>query len=129
MDETKLNFNVKSHRGRSSASPDWAVTMVDISTSPANGFAAMIPDRSSKTLVSCIEKIVRPHTHIFTDEWKGYASIPNINNYKHSKITHKYNFFDPVTGINTQQVESFNNKIKTDIKTQKEVLRSNRDVF
>lgn len=129
VDETKLNYNVKSHRGRGPEAPDWALTMVDISTTPARGFAKMISDRSAETLISNIEQVVRPRTHIQTDEWAGYRPLSQMNIFSHSTITHKYNFVDPITGVHTQQVESFNNKIKTDIKTQRGVRKNLRENF
>jgi hypothetical protein len=72
IDETKLNHNVKSHRGRAHVRPDWAITMIDISTTPAKGYAEVIPDRNAATMKPIIEKVVRPRTHIQTDEWKAY---------------------------------------------------------
>lgn len=129
VDETKLNYNAKSHRGRSQVSPDWALTMVDVSTTPAKGFASMVPDRSAATLLPIIEQIIRPGSSIHTDEWKGYTNLNLCQNYNHSTITHKYNFIDPITGIHTQNVESYNNKIKSDIKAQRGVRRNDRQDF
>ncbi|KAG0438845.1 hypothetical protein DMUE_2844 [Dictyocoela muelleri] len=37
VDETKLNFNVLSHRGRSTTSAIWVITIVDNTTIPALG--------------------------------------------------------------------------------------------
>lgn len=129
IDEAKLNFNVKSHRGRSAIAPDWAITMVDVSTFPGRGYAEMVPDRSAATLVPIIESVVRSGSSIHTDEWSAYSTLNNRNSYNHLKLAHKYNFVDPISGVHTQNVESFNNKIKTDIKTQKGVRRSNRSDF
>lgn len=65
---------------------------------------------------------------IHTDEWKAYSSIGR-KGYSHSTITHKYYFVDPLTGVHTQHVESFNNKIKTNIKNQKGVIKDVRPRF
>jgi hypothetical protein len=72
IDETRINHNVKSYRDRAPVRPDWAITMVDISTAPARGYAEVISDRSTVTMKPIIEKAVRPRTHIQTDEWKAY---------------------------------------------------------
>lgn len=129
IDETKLNHNVKAHRGRSTVIPTWAITMVDTSVTPAKGFAQVVPDRSSSTLIPIIKNIVRSGTTIYTDEWKAYDPLANDTSYDHKKITHKYNFVDPLTGVHTQNVESFNNKIKMDIKNQKGVRTNDRPRF
>jgi hypothetical protein len=42
IDETRLNHNVKSYRGRAPVRPDCAITMVDISTTPTKGYAEVI---------------------------------------------------------------------------------------
>lgn len=129
IDETKLNHNVKAHRGRSAVIPTWAITMVDTTTTPALGYAEVVPDRSSKTMIPIIEKIVRSGTIIQTDEWKSYNPLSNMDCYEHRKITHKYNFVDPITKVHTQHVESFNNKIKLDIKKEKGVRKGDRPRF
>jgi transposase-like protein len=129
IDETKLNYNVKSHRGRSSVAPTWAITMVDTSTTPSKGYAEVVPDRSSETMIPIIEKGVRAGTTIHTDEWKAYNPLTASEDFKHKKITHKYNFVDPITGVHTQNVESFNNKIKKDTKAQMGVRSSHRPMF
>jgi hypothetical protein len=51
VDETKLNFNCKSHRGRENREPVWALVIVDISTTPASGFAEIVVDRTKRTLL------------------------------------------------------------------------------
>jgi hypothetical protein len=59
IDETRLNHNVKSYRDRAPVRPDWAITMVDISTAPARGYAEVIPDRSTAMMKPIIEKVVQ----------------------------------------------------------------------
>ncbi|KAG0440366.1 hypothetical protein DMUE_1802 [Dictyocoela muelleri] len=45
IDETKLNFNVRSHRGRSPSDAIWALTFADCSVTPARGYAEIIESR------------------------------------------------------------------------------------
>lgn len=127
-DETMLNFKAKSHRGRSPRDQIWAITMVDTSFSPARGYVELVPNRTADTLLAIISRVVRPATIIHTDEWRGYNGI-NLFGYEHHRICHKYNFVDPVSGIHTQHVESYNNKLKRVIKEQIGVKRENHDTF
>lgn len=129
VDETKLNHNIKSHRGRVPERPHWALTIVDTSIVPSQGYAEVIPDRSTETIKPIIDKVVRHRSHIFTDEWKAYDYLDKDRNFEHHTNTHKFHFVDPATGIHTQNVESYNNKIKYDIKTQRGVRRDQRQKF
>ncbi|KAG0437194.1 hypothetical protein DMUE_3828 [Dictyocoela muelleri] len=58
VDETKLNFNAKSHRGRSPREPVGAFTITDKSTIPTKVYVEIVPDRSSDTLLSIINQII-----------------------------------------------------------------------
>ncbi|KAG0439388.1 hypothetical protein DMUE_2461 [Dictyocoela muelleri] len=109
--------------------PDWAITIVDVSTSPAIDYTEVVPDGSADTLIPIIKRVVRQKTVIQTDEWKGYSSLSKINYYTHDKICHKNNFVDSFNGVHTQNVESYNNKIKSDIKAQKGVKHTQRHRF
>jgi len=112
VDEMKLNHNVKAHRGRTSIRPTWILTMVDTSTTPALGYAEIIPNKEAGTIIPIIERVVRSGSKIHSDEAKVYKVLQRSENYEHSWVTHKYHFVDPNTGTHTQNVESFNNKIK-----------------
>ncbi|KAG0421694.1 hypothetical protein DMUE_6272, partial [Dictyocoela muelleri] len=126
IDETMMNHTVRSHRGRSPRGQCWALTMVDTSSSPSKGYAEIITNRTAETIMPIILRVVRPGSIIYTDEWRAYNSIANHNEYQHEKITHKYHFVDPITGVHTQNVESFNNKLKLFIKSQRGCLASQR---
>ncbi|KAG0439755.1 hypothetical protein DMUE_2211, partial [Dictyocoela muelleri] len=107
---------VRSHRGRSPSDAIWALTFADCSVTPARGYAEIIESRNSNTIIPIIERIVRPGSIIYTDEWPAYTNLSNLNTYIHGTVCHKYHFVDPETFIHTQNVESFNNKIKYEIK-------------
>jgi hypothetical protein len=128
VDETKVNFNCKSHRGRSGTSQIWAISIVDTSTSPARGYIEIVPNRSRETLIAIIKKVVREGSVIHTDEWKGYIGLRR-SNYEHKTICHKYHFVELETGVHTQHVESFNNKVKSKIKEAKGCLSTCHDRF
>ncbi|KAG0438980.1 hypothetical protein DMUE_2748 [Dictyocoela muelleri] len=116
--ETMLNHNVRAHRGRSPNNKILAITMIDTSTTPVKGYAEVVLSRNSDTLLPIIQRAVADGSNIHTDEWPAYNRLSELG-YNHYKITHKYNFIDPITGIHTQNVESFNNKSKMSIKMQR----------
>ena len=70
----------------------------------------MISNRSTAVIIPIIEKVVRP------DEAKCYLALQKNLDFVHQTVCHKYNFQDPITGVHTQHVESYNNKIKQQIK-------------
>ncbi|KRH92024.1 hypothetical protein M153_13972000577, partial [Pseudoloma neurophilia] len=43
--------------------------LVDISTRPQKGYAEIVNDRTSTTLLEVIECVIRPGSIINTDEW------------------------------------------------------------
>lgn len=129
IDETKLNFNVKSHRGRSAIQASWCLCIVDCSTTPALGYCKLVENRSSATLLPIIDSVVKRGTTIFTDEWPSYHALASNPNYFHSTVCHKYNFVCPQTGVHTQQVESYNNKIKLGIKKMKGLTQTGRENY
>lgn len=128
VDETKLNFNCKSHRAREHGEAVWALMIVDTSTVPGTGFAEIVVDRSKTTLSRVINRIVRTGSTIHTDDWPSYKHLGD-GGYNHSSVVHKYHFVDPVTGVHTQHVESYNNKIKRRIKEVMGVLKDKRSRF
>ncbi|KCZ79174.1 hypothetical protein H312_03443, partial [Anncaliia algerae PRA339] len=123
VDETKLNFNVKSHRGHSPSEPSWALVFADTSYFPSRGYVELVENRKSSTLLEVINRVVLPHSIIYTDEWPSYANINQNEAYLHRTVTHKYHFVDPTTGVHTQNVESYNNKLKYKIKMVKGVRK------
>lgn len=129
VDETMLTYKVKSHRGRSPRSQVWALACVDTSFSPAKGFLKIVENRSKEVLLPIIASVVRCGSTIHSDEWASYSQLGLINSYSHHTVVHKYNFLCPSTGIHTQHVESWNNKLKLKIKEMKGLTRIGRNNF
>lgn len=129
VDETKINFNVKSHRGRAPVEPVWLFVITDTSTSPALGYCEIVPNRTSRTLISIIERVVRPGSFIYSDEWPSYNSLKQNNNFEFGSVCHKYNFVNPTNGVHIQNAESYNNKIKMRIKAAKGINKKEHKVF
>ncbi|KCZ81405.1 hypothetical protein H312_01160 [Anncaliia algerae PRA339] len=49
--------------------------------------------------------------------------------YIHKNVPHKYHFVDPITGMHTQNAESYNSKLKYKIKMVKGIKNECREVF
>ncbi|KAG0431443.1 hypothetical protein DMUE_5561, partial [Dictyocoela muelleri] len=55
---------------------------------------------------------------------RSYMGLSNINGYTHQTVCHRYNFIDLETSVHTQLVESFNIKIKLEIKKRKGLMNT-----
>jgi hypothetical protein len=116
IDETMLNFKVKSHVGRGPREKIWCFGIVDPTFSPALGYCCVVPNRTTQTLFEIIRNVCLEGTTIISDEWPAYTRIQESLSFNHFKVCHKENFIDPVTRRNTQNVESYWNKLKLAIK-------------
>lgn len=67
-------------------------------------FIESVPDRSSETLLSVIQRKIKSGTTITSDCWKAYDCL-NHEDYKHLTVNHKINFVDPNVGAHTQNIE------------------------
>jgi len=84
----------------------------------------IVPDRSANTLLPIINRVCRPGTVIYSDEWAAYRQIQERLGFAHEAVNHSVCFVDPNTGVHTQNVESYWAKIKQKIKAMKGVNRS-----
>lgn len=128
-DELMLNYKVKSHRGRGPREKIWALAIVDTSTAPSTGFLKIVENRQKSTLLPIINSVVRAGSVIHTDEWASYQALGDNEFSTHRTVVHKYNFVCPITGVHTQNVESFNNKIMLKVKEMKGLNVVGRDLF
>ena len=96
--------------------------MVDTSQTPALGFMVTVPDRRAQTLLPIMQRNLRSGTTVYSDSWAAYRSVqqlPAVS--QHDMVNHSLNFIDPVTGMHTQNVESYWNRVKTKFKRMKGV--------
>ena len=90
--------------------------MADTSVEPALGYVQIVPKRDATTLLPIIQHHVAPGTVVWSDEWAAYnhvASLPNVST--HDVVNHSVEFVSP-SGVHTQNVESYWNRIKIKLK-------------
>ena len=93
------------------------------------GYSIIVENLSAEVLLSIINQIVIPRSIVVTDEWKSYSSLNESNTYQHQTSCQKYCFVDRNTVTRTQNVESYNNKLKLAIKKMKGLTLKQRKVF
>ncbi|ETW92248.1 MAG: hypothetical protein ETSY1_44485 [Candidatus Entotheonella factor] len=108
--------------------------MVDTSQSPALGVMTIVPDRSAATLLPIMQQHLRSGTTVHSDEWAAYNRVQQLTPVtQHAVVNHSLHFVDPTTGVHTQNVESYWNRVKTKFKrmkgVQKDMLDSYLDEF
>lgn len=116
IDESLFCHKAKYHRGRGPSEQVWVFGIVDTSFTPGRGYMCVVPNRSENTLLPIIESVVLPETTIWSDSWAAYRNISSVLGFSHQMVNHRYNFVDPVTGVHTQNVESYWSKQKLRIK-------------
>ena len=93
--------------------------IVDTSHKFALGYATIVESRSSNVLIPIINQVVKAGNIIHSDEWKTYRSLADNDAYYYATVCHKYNFVDPISGVHTQHLESYNNRLKREIGARK----------
>ena len=98
----------------------WVFGLVDVSQSPALGYMEIVHRRDAVTLLPIIQQHVAPGTIVHSDQWSSYhavARLPNVSS--HATVNHSLHFVDPTTGVHTQTVESYWNRVKVKLKRMK----------
>ena len=99
--------------------------MVDTSHAPALGVMTLVPRRDAATLLPIISQHVCPGSVVWSDEWAAYRRVQQLSQVvQHETVNHSITFVDPVTGVHTQNVESYWNRVKTKFKCMKGVHRN-----
>ena len=114
---TLLPCCVQYHRGWSPATEKWVFGLADTSQKPALCCMELVLRRDAATLLPIIQQHILPGTTILSDEWATYnrvAAIPQVAG--HGIVNHSLHFVDPATGVNTQSVESYWNRVKIKFK-------------
>ena len=96
--------------------------MVDTSQTPALGVMRLVPNRTAATLLPIMEQHLRPDTTVWSDQWAAYQRVQQLNSVaQHQSVNHSIHFVDPSSGVHTQNVESYWNRVKTKFKRMKGV--------
>ena len=96
--------------------------MVDTSSTPALGVMVTVHDRSARTLLPIMQRHLRPGTIVHSDQWAAYRNVQQLAPVaQHGTVNDSLNFVDPATGVHTQNVESYWNRVKTKFKRMKGV--------
>lgn len=112
IDESKFGKN-KYHRGRP-IDGVWVVGGIE-RTSEKRCFLKVVHNRTAETLHDIISRHVAPGSIVYTDLWRGYTGISELNNITHRTVNHSQHFVDPITGVHTNTIEGFWNGIKLQI--------------
>ena len=75
IDETMLNFKVKSHRGRSSTNKTNSLFIVEFDNHITKCFAKIIPDKKESSLVPIICSQVASNSIIWKNEHRSYSNL------------------------------------------------------
>lgn len=75
-----------------------------------------VPDRTAATLVPLIKQHIAPHSIIFSDDWRGYASLRR-RGLRHYRCNHARGFFPGEAGANTCRLDAYWGRLKLFIKT------------
>ena len=98
----------------------WVSGIVDVTQQPALGYMEIVPRRDAATLLPIISQHVLPGTIVHSDEWRAYNRINTLPLVAaHRTVNHSVNFVDPGTGVHTQRIESYWNRVKTKLKQMK----------
>ena len=80
----------------------------------------IVNSRNAATLLPIINSHTAPGSVVHSDMWAAYRQVQNLPPVAaHHTVNHSRNFVDPVTGVHTQAIESYWNRVKTKLKRMK----------
>ena len=81
------------------------------------GKRKIVPQRNAATLLPIIQQHVAPGTIIHSDEWRTYSQVSTLPNVAaHATVNHSLEFVNSITGVHTENVESYWNRSKIKLK-------------
>jgi hypothetical protein len=72
IDESLFNHKSKYQRGRRPDKETWVFGIADTSTKPTVTYMQTVAKRDATTLPPIIQKVVRPGSIVYSDEWRAY---------------------------------------------------------
>ena len=113
IDKTCIVKN-KNHNERILSYQKWMISGVVLGNNDRY-FIKYVERRDQTTLIDVIRRKIAPRSIIMTDMWGGYVNLASILHeyeFTHMTVNHSNNFINPITGANTQSIESFWSVIK-----------------
>ena len=112
----------------------WVFGMCDVSQTPGLGVMCIVPNRTATTLLPVMQRHLHSGRIVHSDHWAAYSRVQQLPSVStHNTVNHSLHFVDPVTGVHTQNVESYWNRVKGKFKRMKgvheEMLSSYLDEF
>ena len=108
-------------RGRQARNQQWVLGVIFMAYTPCRGYFQVVQRRERATLGPILDRVLLPGSEVHTDDWRAHRDlerhVPNVH--LHQAVLHVDNFVDPVTGINTEEVESAWNRLKYVIRREK----------
>ncbi|CEF61708.1 Transposase, ISXO2-like domain-containing protein [Strongyloides ratti] len=86
-------------------------------------FVEPVADRTSETLMKVLKRKVAAESLIISDMWRRYSQV-SASGYEHLKVSYKYNFVDPLTNAQTQNIERVWRSVKERSKKHNETHRN-----
>jgi transposase-like protein len=116
MDETYVGGKprVGAKRGRPAARDGKKTCVVGAIERGGKVVAIASTDASKKTLHGVAKEYILPDSTVYTDEWKGYNGLGNVNGYEHRRINHSAGVY-VVGTTHTNTIEGFWSLIKRGI--------------
>ena len=83
---------------------------------------SIVARRNTATLLPIIQRTVLPGTTVWSDQWSSYNRVGQIPGVvSHGVVNHSLTFVNQTTGVHTQAIESYWNRVKTKFKRMKGV--------
>ena len=96
--------------------------MCDTSQTPALGVMTIVPDCTATTFLPILQRHLLSGTTVHSDQWTAYNRVQQLPSVRtHNTVNHSLHFVDLGTGIHTQNVESYWNRVKGKFKRMKGV--------
>ena len=82
----------------------------------------IVPNRTAATLLPILQQHLRSGTTVHSDQWAAYNRVQQLPSVATpNTVNHSLHFVDPATGVHTQNVESYWNRVKGKFKRMKGV--------
>lgn len=119
IDESLFNHKPKAHQGRASRNQIWVFGMIDVTSHPKKKYMKIVPNRTAQVLLPIIREVCENGSIIHSDEWASYRRIEEATGLAHFTVNHSVQFVDRVTGVHTQNIESYWSRVKLRLKRMK----------